>query len=75
MNNYRVDRAEETATPPCGMNSILYSGDNYIAAMHVFNCTEGGKDMWNQPNKDYGVMLSIWNKDKNDWIVKRWKNK
>lgn len=73
-NNYRVDRAMEGLSPPCGMNSIRYIGDNYVAAMHVFNHLEGGKDAWNQPDKDYGVMLSMWDSNRNDYVVKRWKS-
>ena len=75
MNNYRVDRAMEALSPPCGMNSILYSGDSYTTAMHIFNCMEGGKTAWGEPHRDYGIMLSIWNPDRGDWIVKRWKSK
>jgi fumarate reductase flavoprotein subunit len=41
----------------------------------VFAHAEGGKDEWNQPRCLYGVMLSVWNPGKNDWIVKRWKSK
>lgn len=74
-NNYRVDRASEAVSPPCGMNSVLYAGDNYHAAMHVFNYTEGGKDAWNQPDRNCGVMLSLWNSDKQMYVAKRWKNK
>ncbi len=73
MNNYRVDRAEESPEPPVGMNSILYVGDNYVAAMHVYRYAEGGKDGWNQPNRAYGVMLSKWDGEK--YAVKMWKNK
>lgn len=75
MNNYRVDRAMEALSPPCGMNSILYSGDSYREALRVFNYVEGGKTAWGEPHRDYGIMLSIWHPDRGDWIVKRWKSK
>lgn len=74
-NKYRVDRAMESVSPPCGTNSILYSGDSWAEACAVFNHAIGGKDEWNQPRCLYGVMLSVWNPDRNDWIVKRWKSK
>ena len=74
-NTYRVDRAMESVSPPCGMNSILYSGDSWSAACRVFAHAEGGKDAWNQPHCLYGVMLSVWNPRRNDWIVNRWKSK
>jgi hypothetical protein len=73
MNNYRVDRAEELPERPVGMNSILYCGDNYSEALHVYRHAEGGKDAWNQPNRNYGVMLSKWDGEK--YAVKMWKNK
>lgn len=72
MNNYRVDRAKESPEPPVGMNSILYVGDSYTTAMHVYRHSVGGKNAWNQPNRDYGVMLSKWNGEK--YSVKMWKN-
>jgi hypothetical protein len=74
-NQYRVDRALEALSPPCGMNSILYVGDNYPLAMRVFHATTGGKDAWNVPNRDYGVMLSIWHPERGVYVAKRWKSK
>lgn len=74
MNNYRVDRMPEQPSPPCGMNSILYCGDNYVAAMHIFNCMSGGKDAWNNPDHRYGVGLSLWNADRREYVIKRWKS-
>lgn len=75
MNEYRVDRAMEALSPPCGINSILYVGESLKEALSVFHNATGGKDAWNQPNRDYGVMLSIWHPDRRDYITKRWKNK
>ena len=74
VNKYRVDRAIEAPAPEVGMNSILYIGDSYEHATKVFMHATGGKDEWNQPNCLYGVMLSIWNPDRNDYMVKRWKS-
>jgi len=73
VNNYRVDRCEEMPSPPCGMSSILYAGDNYADAMQVFTYTEGGKTAWNEVNHNCGVMLSKWNGE--EFRVVRWKNK
>ena len=72
MNQYRVDRAEETKTAPVGMNSIIYLGDSYKEASRCFRTTTGGKDAWNQPNQDYGVMLSKWNGQ--DYVSQFWKS-
>lgn len=73
MNKYRVDRAMEAPCSPVGMNSILYIGESYVEATKVYIHANGGKDAWNQPHCLYGVMLSIWNPDKNEYMVKRWK--
>lgn len=75
MNSYRVDRAREVLSPPCGMNSILYVGDDYEEALRVFLESEGGKDAWGRRDPAYGVMLSMWSPNRNDYITKRWKNK
>jgi hypothetical protein len=75
MNEYRVDRAREAVSPPCGMNSILYVGESLPDALAVFDHTAGGRDAWSKPNPDYGVMLSIWNQDRGEYTVKRWKSK
>ncbi len=70
MNTYRVDRAMSLVTP-CGMNSILYIGDSAYEAAKVYNYADPGKDAWNQPNAAYGVILSVWNPDANDYRIKR----
>jgi hypothetical protein len=75
MNNYRVDRAVEALSPPCGMNSILYVGDSHDEALRIFKYAEGGKDAWNQPDRNCGVMLSMWDAGRNMYVTKRWKNK
>ena len=71
MSQYRVDRVD-SRTVPCGMNSILYLGDNWNAAMRVFSKAETGLDAWNQPNSRYGVILSVWNGQRltGDYVVK-----
>ena len=75
MNTYRVDRAQEGATVPIGMNSIVYIGDDAPDAHYVFDLTEPGKDEWNQPNCTYGVMFSVWNELRGEYTVKRYKGK
>lgn len=60
MNTYRVDRNNAPVTP-CGMNSILYIGDNYQQARKVYDAAQTGLDAWGQPNATYGVVLSVWN--------------
>lgn len=67
MNTYRVDRTSSRCVP-CGMNSLLYLGDDPRAARRVFSEAQAGLDMWNQPNAAYGVILSVWNGC--DYIVK-----
>jgi len=75
MNEYRVDRAMEALSPPCGMNSICYIGDSRAAALSVFHNLTGGVDAWGTPDRDYGVMLSVWHPERNAYTVKRWKSK
>lgn len=74
MNEFRVDRAREGVSPPCGMNSIVYVGESLNEALQVYKATSGGKDAWNNLNSEYGVMLSIWNPDRNEFVAKRWKS-
>lgn len=74
MNTYRVDRAREGLSPPCGMNSLLYLGESLNDALRVFHATPGGKDAWNNPDRTHGVMLSIWHPERNAYITKRWKS-
>jgi hypothetical protein len=69
MNKYRVDRADSLRTP-AGMNSILYIGESFEEARKVYTYHEPGKDAWNQPNRAYGVLLSVWSANLNDYIVK-----
>lgn len=69
MNKYRVDRSNTLSTP-CGMNSLLYIGDNWDDARQVYNYVDTGKDAWNQPNDAYGVILSVWSDNLRDYIVK-----
>lgn len=68
-NSYRVDRANSRRVP-CGMNSILYIGDNWEKARKVYAAAEIGRDSWNNENITYGVILSVWDSSKNDYIVK-----
>ena len=68
-NKYRVDVANSRIVP-CGMNSIRYIGDNYTQAKQTFDALPIGRDAWNQENVTYGVILSVWDESKHDYIVK-----
>jgi hypothetical protein len=70
MNTYRVDRADSLQSP-CGMNSLLYIGDNIDEAVKVYTYHDPGKDSWNVPNSAYGIILSVWNAGANEYRVKR----
>ena len=59
MNTYRVDRNNRN-TVPCGMNSILYIGDNLVEARKRFELALTGFDCWGKVNSTYGVILSEW---------------
>lgn len=69
MAKYRVDRCKGPIAP-CGMNSLLYLGDDWRAANRAYDNAETGLDPWGQPNTVYGVALFIW--DGKDW---RWKRR
>ena len=69
MNKYRVDRVNSLRVP-CGMNSIRYVGDSWGDARKVYDYLDTGKDAWNRPNPAYGVVLSVWNEVKNDYVIK-----
>lgn len=69
MNKYRVDRVINSRVP-CGMNSIRYIGDNWTIAYALFNRIPQGLDAWDQPNEAYGVILSVWDSSKSDYVVK-----
>ncbi len=56
-------------TVPCGMNSILYIGDNWAEAREVYDAMAPGKDAWNNPNPAYGVLLSVWSDNLRDYVV------
>ena len=71
MKKYRVDRTQSTRVP-CGMNSIIYLGDSFAAARREYDALAPGVDMWGQPNATYGVLLSTWSEDQQDYIVKLW---
>lgn len=59
MNRYRVDRNNDGHVP-CGMNSIIYLGDNLSEAKRRFQQTLTGFDCWGKVNSTYGVILSEW---------------
>ena len=68
MNTYRVDRSD-SLNVPCGMNSILYIGDNRNKAISIFKRALIGLDTWCGENHGYGVLFSKWDDKKNDYIV------
>ena len=67
--NIRVDRVNQRQVP-CGMNSLRYLGNDFRKAYLVFKSLEVGLDTWNQPNATYGVILSVWNPDTNEYVIK-----
>ena len=66
---YRVDRVDSMRVP-CGMNSIRYVGDSWEMARRTFNLIDTGKDAWGQDNPAYGVVLSVWDNDERDYVIK-----
>ena len=66
---YRVDRAISARTP-CGMNSIRCMTGNWSEARRVYEALTPGRDMCEQPNAAYGVILSVWDDTKRDYIIK-----
>jgi len=68
-NKYRVDRVTNAAVP-YGMNSIRYLGDDWNVARALFERIPTGLDAWDQPNAAYGVVLSVWDETKRDYVVK-----
>lgn len=68
-NTYRVDRVNSYRVP-CGVNSIIYIGDNWEKARRIFAVTRQGTDTWGAPNAAYGVILSMWDDTKRDYVIK-----
>lgn len=66
---YRVDRAHSPVTP-VGMNSILYLGNNWGEARATFHAAEAGYNNWNTRVEGYGVILSVWDDAKQQYVVK-----
>ena len=66
---YRVD-VTPTRSVPCGMNSIKYLGDDWHDARAVFAETKARVDSWGKPNAAYGVILSVWDDSKQQYIIK-----
>lgn len=65
----RVDRVNQPCVP-CGMNSILYLGGDFRAAKREYDRAEVGVDTWGQPNASYGVVLSVWDATKHNYVIK-----
>lgn len=73
MNKYRVD-VSTSLRVPCGMNSIRYIGRCWKTANKVFESTRIGMDAWGKDNPSYGVVLTVWDSVKREYIPKRVKN-
>lgn len=58
---YRVDRTDNPARVPCGMLSILHSGNSFAHALQMFHVHDPGFDFWDKPDRTYGIVLSAWN--------------
>lgn len=59
MSDYRVDRVDSKHVP-CGMNSILYIGNNFNKAIKIFNEAKTGFNQYNEKDESYGVVISKW---------------
>lgn len=59
---YRVDRSKSPKNVPCGMNSILYFGTKYSEAKRIYDASSVGVDTWGDPNPEYGIILSAYNR-------------
>ena len=70
MNKFRVDVNNQKRVP-CGMNSIHYIGDNEKQAHRIFEETMVGVDSWGKSNIMYGVIFSVWNESKGEYVIKR----
>jgi hypothetical protein len=70
---YRVDVSQSPSIVPVGMNSLKYLGDNWDKACGAFFVTPPGINAWNRPDESYGVILSIWDESKRDYVVKKQK--
>lgn len=67
--NFRVDRVNSMRVP-CGMNSIIHISNNWKQARKAFNSSIPGIDKWDKPNTTYGVVLSVWDDNKRDYVIK-----
>ena len=65
----RVDRVNQRQVL-CGMNSLLYLGSDFRKAKQTFDRTLVWLDPWGQPNCTYGVILSVWNPNNNEYVIK-----
>jgi len=69
MARFRVDRNKSRTKVPCGMNSIIYVGDQFNVAYAIFKESFPGIDEWGQVDKLYCVTLAEWSSFKKDYIV------
>lgn len=70
MNGFRVDCVAQLKVP-CGMTSIVYTGDDFREAVKVFNDTMIHADPWNNHDVRYGLILSQWDGNANDYVIVR----
>jgi hypothetical protein len=70
---YRVDVSQSPSIVPVGMNSLKYLGDNWNKACDAFDEARIGRDAWNCLNWSYGVILSVWDESRHDYVVKKQK--
>jgi hypothetical protein len=64
MNSIRIDRVQHPQlgmSAPCGMNSLIYIGDDMRKALKTFHSVCVGRDAWGKADTTYGVSLSVWN--------------
>lgn len=66
MNRYRVDRSLNEKSCPCGMNSLRYLGESLKSATEVFDTLEAKGSMDGK-----GVILSMYDEEKREYVVKR----
>lgn len=70
LTQYRVDRSDSAVVVPVGMNSLEYLGKSRREARKAYEQTAPGQDTWGKPNARFGVILSVWDPTKRQYVVK-----
>jgi hypothetical protein len=70
LTQYRVDRSDSAVVVPVGMNSVRYVGKSWREARKAYERIAPGFDVWDRPNKRFGVILSVWDQTKQRYVVK-----